>query len=80
MEYEGVVVEETSEIHHRAWLQLADEEGKPAPMQWALKRADGMKAEQVRLAAVIPPTGRKDCSRTPQTSISYSCRHCGSHT
>lgn len=48
MEYEGVVVEETSAIHHKAWLQLADEEGKPAPMHRALQRADGMKAEQVR--------------------------------
>lgn len=47
MEYEGVVVEETSAIHHKAWLQLADEEGKPAPMHRALQRADGMKAEQV---------------------------------
>ena len=55
MEYEGVVVEETSGIHHQAWLQLAQEEGKAAPMQWALKRADGMKAEQVSLPEV-------DCS------------------
>lgn len=47
MEYEGVVVEETSDIHRQAWLQLAEEEGKPIPLQWALKRADGMKAEQV---------------------------------
>ena len=48
MEYEGVVVEETTAFHHQAWRQLAEEEGKPAPLQWALKRASGMKAEQVR--------------------------------
>ena len=47
MEYEGVVVEETLEVHRRAWVQLAEEEGKPVPLQWALKKADGMKAEQV---------------------------------
>ena len=47
MEYEGVVVEETSEHHHQAWRQLAKEEGKPIPLQFALKRSDGMKAEQV---------------------------------
>ena len=47
MEYEGVVVEETTAFHHQAWRQLAEEEGKPAPLQWALKRASGMKAEQV---------------------------------
>lgn len=48
MEYEGVLVEETTAFHHQAWMQLAEEEGKPAPLQWALKRASGMKAEQVR--------------------------------
>ena len=53
MEYEGVVVEETAEVHRQAWLQLAQEEGKPAPLQWALKRADGMKAEQVRMQRSI---------------------------
>ena len=48
MEYEGVLVEETQTFHHQAWRQLAEEEGKPAPLQFALKRAAGMKAEQVR--------------------------------
>lgn len=47
MELDGVVVEDTSEAEAHAWLQLAAEEGKPAPLQFALKRALGMKAEQV---------------------------------
>lgn len=48
LELDGVVVEDTSQVEARAWLQLAAEEGKPAPLQFALKRALGMKAEQVR--------------------------------
>ncbi|KAK9803199.1 hypothetical protein WJX73_001934 [Symbiochloris irregularis] len=47
MEYQGVVVEETYQLHRQAWLQLAEEEGKPVPPQWRLDRTDGMKAEQV---------------------------------
>jgi len=47
VEFEGVVVEDTSDLHTKAWLQLADEEGKSRPLQFALKRAEGMKNEQV---------------------------------
>lgn len=47
MEFDGVVVEDTSDLHTKAWLQLSDEEGKSRPLQFALKRADGMKNEQV---------------------------------
>ncbi|KAK9806140.1 hypothetical protein WJX72_003083 [[Myrmecia] bisecta] len=47
LEYEGVVVEDTSDLHMSAWLQLATEEGKPRPLQWAVKKAQGMKNEQV---------------------------------
>lgn len=56
MEYEGVVVEETTELHREAWRQLAEEEGKSVPLQWALKRADGMKAEQVRCSGWSDPS------------------------
>ncbi|KAK9819089.1 hypothetical protein WJX81_002466 [Elliptochloris bilobata] len=46
-EYEGVVLADTSDLHSKAWLQLAAEEGKARPLQWALQRAQGMKDEQV---------------------------------
>ncbi len=48
LEYEGVVLADTSDLHSKAWLQLAVEEGKARPLQWALRRAEGMKDEQVR--------------------------------
>lgn len=41
-------VEDFSDLHTRAWVQLAAEEGKQQPFAWALKRAEGMKNEQVR--------------------------------
>ena len=47
LEYEGVLVEDTSDLHSKAWEMLGEEEGKPRPFQWALKRAEGMKSEQV---------------------------------
>lgn len=47
LEYEGVLVEDTSELHSKAWQMLGEEEGKPRPFNWALKRAEGMKSEQV---------------------------------
>ena len=50
VEFEGVVVEDTSDLHTKAWMQLADAEGKPRPLQFALKRAEGMKNEQVCVA------------------------------
>lgn len=43
-----MVVEDTSDLHTKAWLALADEEGKPRPLLFALKRAEGMKNEQAR--------------------------------
>eukprot|EP00891_Asterochloris_glomerata_P007008 jgi/Astpho2/7008/Aster-01862 len=46
MEYEGVLVEDTSELHSQAWEQLGREEQKARPLHHALKRAEGMKAEQ----------------------------------
>lgn len=49
VEFDGVVVEDTSDLHTKAWLQLADEEVKSRPLQFALKRAEGMKNEQVCL-------------------------------
>ena len=47
VEFEGVVVEDTSDLHSRAWVQLAKDEGKGRPLQFALKRAEGMKNDQV---------------------------------
>lgn len=51
MEYDGVVVEDTSDLQRKAWLRLAEEEGKAHPPQFALRRADGMKNDQA------PPCG-----------------------
>lgn len=48
VEFEGVVVEDTSDVHSKAWVQLAEDEGKSRPLQFALKRAEGMKNDQVR--------------------------------
>lgn len=48
LELEGVCVEyEYGDVSDRAWLQLAQEEGKPPPPIWALRKAEGMKNEQV---------------------------------
>lgn len=46
MDYEGVVVEDAVGVHAEAWLRLAQEEGKPRPLTFALQRAARMKAEQ----------------------------------
>ena len=59
MEYDGVLVADTADLHVRAWQQLAQEEGKPTPLHWALKKAEGMKTEQVHISR---DTGRKYCS------------------
>lgn len=53
LEYEGVLVDDTSDLHSRAWEALGLEEGKPRPLHWALKRAEGMKSEQVSLALCV---------------------------
>jgi hypothetical protein len=50
-EWEGVLVEAFPEEHRQAWLALAEEEAKPAPLAFALKRADGMKSEQVNISS-----------------------------
>ncbi|KAL4538976.1 hypothetical protein Ndes2526B_g02753 [Nannochloris sp. 'desiccata'] len=48
LELEGVCVDyEYGDVATRSWQQLADEEGKPAPPIWALKKAEGMKNEQI---------------------------------
>jgi hypothetical protein len=41
------VVEDFGDLHQRAWEAVAAEEGKPVPPLWMLRRADGMKNEQV---------------------------------
>lgn len=46
-ELDGVCVEYECGDGVRSWQALAAEEGKPPPPIWALKKADGMKNEQV---------------------------------
>ena len=46
MEYDGVVVEDTSDLQRKAWQQIAEEEGKRTLPQFALQRAEGMKNDQ----------------------------------
>lgn len=46
LEWEGVIVEDDSELERRAWAALAEEEGKRPPPTFVLKRAEGMKNEQ----------------------------------
>eukprot|EP00976_Prorocentrum_cordatum_P001732 34939-Prorocentrum_minimum.AAC.2 len=47
LEWEGVVVGDYSAEHKEAWLALAEEEGKSPPLAFVLKKAEGMKSEQV---------------------------------
>lgn len=47
VDYEGVVVESSSQLHSQAWLVLAEEEAKPRPLQFKLLLSGLMKAEQV---------------------------------
>lgn len=46
-ELDGVCIEYECGDGGRSWQALATEEGKPAPPLWALKKARGMKNEQV---------------------------------
>lgn len=45
-EWEGVIVEDDSELEKQAWLILAQEEGKSPPPAFVLRRTEGMKNEQ----------------------------------
>ena len=56
MEWEGVVVADVADLHRQAWVRLATDEGKPVPLHFTLKRADGMKNDQVQLC----PASRLD--------------------
>ncbi|CAI5952008.1 unnamed protein product [Closterium sp. NIES-64] len=47
LEWEGVVIEDDSVFERQAWIALAEEEGRAQPPVWILKRAEGMKNEQV---------------------------------
>ena len=44
-EWEGVIVEDDTQLEKQAWLTLAEEEGKSPPMAFVLKRVEGMKSE-----------------------------------
>jgi HAD superfamily hydrolase (TIGR01509 family) len=67
IEYEGIAVEDFSDLHTRAWQQLAVEEGKPQPFAWAMRRAEGMKNEQVVQEVLLwsraPMEVRRLCAR-----------------
>lgn len=45
-EWEGVLVEDNPDLEKQAWLVLSQEEGKPSPPAFILKRIEGMKNEQ----------------------------------
>ncbi|XP_026379770.1 5-amino-6-(5-phospho-D-ribitylamino)uracil phosphatase, chloroplastic-like [Papaver somniferum] len=45
-EWEGVIVEDNPDLEKQAWLTLSQEEGKPSPPTYMLKRIEGMKIEQ----------------------------------
>lgn len=45
-EWEGVLIEDNPELEKRAWLALAEEEGKSPPPAFILRRIEGMKSEQ----------------------------------
>ncbi|KAH7429865.1 hypothetical protein KP509_09G069100 [Ceratopteris richardii] len=47
MEWDGVIVEDDSKLEREAWLTLAQEEGRRPPPAFVLKKAEGMKREQV---------------------------------
>jgi HAD superfamily hydrolase (TIGR01509 family) len=47
LEWEGVIVEDDSDIERKAWAALAEEEGKRPPPTFVLNRVEGMKNEQV---------------------------------
>eukprot|EP00271_Cylindrocystis_brebissonii_P009496 TRINITY_DN243_c0_g2_i1.p1 TRINITY_DN243_c0_g2~~TRINITY_DN243_c0_g2_i1.p1 ORF type:complete len:446 (+),score=66.99 TRINITY_DN243_c0_g2_i1:246-1583(+) len=46
-EWEGVIVEDDAQLEQKAWSALAEEEQRPQPLAFVLKRAEGMKSEQV---------------------------------
>ncbi|RDX92140.1 5-amino-6-(5-phospho-D-ribitylamino)uracil phosphatase, chloroplastic, partial [Mucuna pruriens] len=45
-EWEGVLIEDNPDLEKQAWLALSQEEGKPSPPTFTLKRIEGMKNEQ----------------------------------
>ena len=53
MEYDGVVVEDTSHLQRMAWQKVAEEEGRSIPPLFLLQRAEGMKNDQVMPSLVV---------------------------
>lgn len=47
LDWEGVLVDEDPRIERQVWEALAEEEGRSLPPAWLLRRAEGMKTEQV---------------------------------
>lgn len=46
LEWDGVIVEDDASLEQKAWTALAEEEGKPRPLAFVLKKTQGMKNEQ----------------------------------
>eukprot|EP00210_Caulerpa_lentillifera_P004540 g4332.t1 len=46
LDFEGVIIPDAVPTHKESWLQLAEEESKPRPLESSLIRAAPMKAEQ----------------------------------
>lgn len=67
LEYEGVAVDDCADLHTRSWQQLAVDEGRAAVPHWALRRAEGMKNEQVVQEVLLwsrqPMEVRRLCAR-----------------
>ena len=75
-----MVVEDTSDIQRKAWQQMAEEEGKRAPPQFLLQRAEGMKNDQVDIptSASSPSPSSTDPVKTSRQGISFSTSCCAS--
>lgn len=76
MEYEGVLVEDTSQHHSKAWEMLGEEEGKTRPFNWALKRAEGMKSEQVNPSAGCAAVDGAGLHTVLACKFYNFCQHC----
>ena len=73
-------MEDTSDLHSRAWVQLAEDEGKSRPLQFALKRAEGMKNDQVCSSAYIAGSenalSHSACIADSENTLSHSAVQC----
>ena len=54
-EYEGVIVDDTLDMHMRAWLAVADEMNLPRPLGQVLRRIKGVRDEVVSVQSHLQP-------------------------